>query len=92
MTLTVRQHRDAAALKDGLLLVDGQWRQARAGRTCTHHPATGEAVGDFAVAVAVVEDVDDAVRAARRAFDESPWPTIRAELKTMLLPLTDELM
>ena len=27
MTLTVRQHRDDAALKEGLLLVDGQWRQ-----------------------------------------------------------------
>ncbi|MEV0703141.1 aldehyde dehydrogenase family protein [Saccharopolyspora sp. NPDC050389] len=84
MALTVRQHLDAAALKDGLLLVDGQWRQARAGRAWTHHhPATGEAVGDFAVADA--DDVDDAVRAARRAFDESPWPTIRAGERVRLL-------
>ncbi|MGP4019610.1 aldehyde dehydrogenase family protein [Saccharopolyspora sp. 5N708] len=84
MALTVRQHCDAVALKDGLLLVDGQWQQARAGRTWTHHhPATGEAVGDFAVAAA--EDVDDAVRAARRAFDDSPWPTIRAGQRIRLL-------
>ncbi|MEV0084366.1 aldehyde dehydrogenase family protein [Saccharopolyspora sp. NPDC050642] len=84
MALTVRQHLDAAALKDGLLLVDGQWRQARAGRTWTHHhPATGEAIGDFAVADA--DDVDDAVRAARRAFDEGPWPTIRAGERVRLL-------
>ncbi|MCI2418061.1 aldehyde dehydrogenase family protein [Saccharopolyspora sp. K220] len=84
MALTVRQHCDAVALKEGLLLVGGQWQQARAGRTWTHHhPATGEAVADFAVAAA--EDVDDAVRAARRAFDESPWPTIRAGERARLL-------
>ncbi|MEV6232501.1 aldehyde dehydrogenase family protein [Saccharopolyspora shandongensis] len=84
MALTVRQHLDAAALKDGLLLVDGQWRQARASRTWTHHhPATGEAIGDFAVADA--DDVDDAIRAARRAFDEGPWSSTRAGERSRLL-------
>ncbi|MDA3628389.1 aldehyde dehydrogenase family protein [Saccharopolyspora sp. WRP15-2] len=84
MALTVQQHRDAAGLKDGLLLVDGQWRQARAGRTWTHHhPATGETIGE--IAVADVEDVDEAVRAARRAFDESPWPTMRVGERSRLL-------
>jgi len=33
-------------------------------------------VGSFAVAGA--QDVDDAVRAARRGFDEGPWPRTRA--------------
>ena len=48
-----------------------------AGRAWSHtHPATGEQVASFPVAGAA--DVDLAVRAARRAFDEGPWPRVRA--------------
>jgi aldehyde dehydrogenase (NAD+) len=84
MTLTLRARRDEVGLRDGGLLVDGTWRQAASGETWTHHhPATGEAIGEFPVAG--VSDVDDAVRAARRAFDEGSWPTSRATTRIQAL-------
>lgn len=84
MTLTVKPHRDEVGLKDGQLLVDGAWCPAADGATWTHrHPASGEEIGSFAVAGQ--SDVDRAVRAARRAFDEGPWPRSRATERIRLL-------
>ncbi len=59
------------------LFIDGQWREpARGASLDVRNPAT-EAV--FAQAAAgTAEDVDAAVRAARRAFDEGPWPRMTA--------------
>src|SRR5438445_8854716 len=55
------------------MLIDGKWVEAASGRTFeTPNPATGEVLAR--VAAAGPEDVDRAVRAARRAFDEGPWP------------------
>ena len=55
------------------LLVDGEFVDARSGKTfATHDPATGEVLAHLAEADA--PDVDIAVRAARRAFDTGPWP------------------
>jgi acyl-CoA reductase-like NAD-dependent aldehyde dehydrogenase len=54
------------------LLIDGQFVPAASGETFpTYNPATNEVIGY--VARASREDVDRAVRAARRAFDEGPW-------------------
>jgi aldehyde dehydrogenase (NAD+) len=76
VTLSIARHVASAGRTDGLLLVGGTWR-AGSGDTWTHHhPATGEAVGSFAVATAA--DVDAAVAAARAAFDAGPWPRFRA--------------
>jgi aldehyde dehydrogenase (NAD+) len=84
VTLTLRPHRDEVGLKDGQLLVDGGWRPAGDGATWTHrHPATGEEIGSFAVAAE--SDVDAAVRSARRAFDDGPWPRSRATERIQLL-------
>ena len=84
MTLTVAAHRESIGLTDGLLSVDGEWRPARDGATWEHrHPATGEVVGSIAVAAAV--DVDEAVRASRRAFDDGPWPRTRAGARIRVL-------
>jgi aldehyde dehydrogenase (NAD+) len=84
MAISIKPWRDAAGLAEERLLVDGNWIAAGDGRTWTHHhPATGEDVGDFAVAG--VEDVDRAVRAARRAFDEGPWPRTRANERIRVL-------
>lgn len=84
MTLTLRARRDEVGLKDGQLLVDGKWRPAADGATWTHrHPATGEPIGEFPVATA--SDVDDAVRAARRAFDDGDWPRSRASTRIQAL-------
>ena len=55
------------------LYIDGAWTDGTGGRTWSvTNPATGEHMED--VAVASAEDVDLAVGAARRAFDEGPWP------------------
>ncbi|MFD5826422.1 aldehyde dehydrogenase family protein [Lentzea sp. NPDC060358] len=75
MTLTVQPHRETLGLKDGRLLIGGEFRETD--ETWTHHhPATGEEIGSFAVASE--KDVDAAVRAARKAFDEGTWPRARA--------------
>ena len=54
------------------MLIDGRLRTARSGRTFgVVNPATEETIG--VVADAGPEDLDDAVAAARRAFDETDW-------------------
>ena len=54
------------------LLIDGQWIEAASGKTFpTFNPATGEILGY--VADGDKEDIDRAVRAARKAFDQGPW-------------------
>ena len=59
------------------LLIDGQWVPARSGKTFeTINPATEEPIAQVAEADAA--DVEAAVRAARRAFDEGPWPRLDA--------------
>lgn len=59
------------------LYIDGQWTASSGDEILeVHNPATEELIGT--VPQATVEDVDRAVRAARRAFDEGPWPTMSA--------------
>jgi len=77
MVASIKPYADDLALGDGRMLIGGEWVAAAAGTTWSHtHPATGERVASFPVAGAA--DVDLAVRAARRAFDEGPWPRVRA--------------
>lgn len=65
------------------MLIDGKWVEAASGKTFeTLNPATGEVLAR--VAEGDAEDIDRAVRAARRAFDSGPWgrstPVERARL------------
>jgi len=84
MVASIKPHRDEIGLSDGLMLIDGEWRPAQSGETWSHiHPATGEEVASFPIAGPV--DVDSAVRAARRAFDEGPWPRARANERIRVL-------
>jgi aldehyde dehydrogenase (NAD+) len=84
MVASIKPHRDELGLGDGLMLIDGRWTAAAAGTTWNHrHPATGEEVASFPVAGPA--DVDLAVRAARRAFDEGPWPRARANERIRVL-------
>src|ERR1700733_4270616 len=77
MVASIKPHRDEAGLTDGQLLIDGTWGPSLTEQTWTHsHPATGEDVASFPIAGP--DDVDRAVLAARRAFDEGPWPKTRA--------------
>lgn len=55
--------------------IDGAWRKAKSDRTFDIvSPHSEELIGR--VPAASREDIDDAVAAARRAFDEGPWPRL----------------
>ncbi|MFD0900639.1 aldehyde dehydrogenase [Actinomadura sediminis] len=56
---------------DDAIFVAGTWRRGRGAPVETRDPATGRVIGRFHGAS--VEDVDEAVRAGRRAVDESGW-------------------
>jgi acyl-CoA reductase-like NAD-dependent aldehyde dehydrogenase len=58
------------------LFIDGQWRPSEEGRTFTLVDSSTE-IEIGRVAEASVSDVDLAVAAARRAFDEGPWPRMK---------------
>jgi aldehyde dehydrogenase (NAD+) len=63
-----------AAVGEERMLIDGELRTARSGRTFeVVNPATEETIG--VVADGGPEDLDDAIAAARRAFDETGWST-----------------
>jgi aldehyde dehydrogenase (NAD+) len=84
MVASIKPHRDEVGLADEEMLIDGRWTAALAGQTWNHrHPATGEDVASFPIAAA--EDVGLAVLAARRAFDEGPWPRTRASERIRVL-------
>src|SRR5271154_1171763 len=59
------------------LFIDGRWADAASGRTFeTPNPATGETLARIAEGGA--EDINRAVKAARRAFEEGPWSRMTA--------------
>jgi len=54
------------------MLIDGKWVEAASGKTfTTYDPATEEPLAE--IAAGDKEDVERAVRAARRAFEGGPW-------------------
>ncbi|TYL49781.1 aldehyde dehydrogenase family protein [Nocardioides sp. BGMRC 2183] len=66
------------------LLIDGNWREASDGGTRTIRcPADGSEVG--VVPEATAQDAAEAIRAARRAFDDGTWPTTPAPERAALL-------
>ena len=72
------------------LLVDGKLVEAQSGRTFQNiNPATEEVLGD--VADAGRQDMDTAIAAARRAFDETDWSTNHKFRQQCLLQLQDAL-
>ncbi|HEY4928030.1 MAG TPA: aldehyde dehydrogenase [Acidimicrobiales bacterium] len=65
---------DEAVIGEERLLIDGELRPSRSGATFeTVNPATGEVLGVAADGSA--EDLDEAIGAARRAFDGTGWST-----------------
>ena len=66
------------------MLIDGKQVPAGSGKTvAVYNPATGGAIAD--VPAADGADVDFAVAAARRAFDEGRWAKIRPSQRGRIL-------
>ncbi|KAJ3699292.1 hypothetical protein LUZ61_002997 [Rhynchospora tenuis] len=84
----------AAAIEDPLappvkvnytqLLIDGKFVDSASGKTFpTLDPRTGEVIAH--VQEGDAEDINRAVRAARKAFDEGPWPRMTAYERSRIL-------
>lgn len=71
------------------LFIDGQFVESLSQKTFdTYNPATGEVLA--AVYEAGPEDIDRAVKAARKAFDQGPWSKMgTAERSRLMYKLAD---
>ena len=75
MTITLDKRVDDFIATDRKLFIDGEWVDAASGRSfVTPNPATGDTLAT--VAEGDAEDIDRAVRAASRAFEDGPWATM----------------
>ena len=73
------------------LYIDGRWRDAADGKTRpTINPATEGVTAEIPMATAA--DVDDAILAARRAFDTGPWPRMSGHERGKVLLRAAEIM
>ena len=75
------------------MLINGKWVSAASGKTFpTYNPATGEVLAQ--IAEGDREDIEQAVRAARKAFDGGPWrkmtPSERGRLLWKLSDLLEQ--
>src|SRR2546429_7359927 len=98
MTVTLDRNVEQFIGAPRQLFINGQWADAASGKTfATPNPATGETLANIAEGDA--EDIDRAVRAARRAFEEGPWSRMTASergriiwrIGDLILEHTDEL-
>ncbi|MDT7791147.1 MAG: aldehyde dehydrogenase, partial [Mycobacterium sp.] len=73
------------------LFIGGKWIEPSSAEVIeVHSPATGEPVGKVPMAVAA--DVDAACAAARKAFDEGPWPHMSPHERAAVLGAAVKLM
>ena len=98
MTVTLDRNVEQFISAPRQLFINGQWTDAASGKTfATPEPATGDTLAN--VAEGDAEDIDRAVRASRRAFEEGPWSRMTASergriiwrIGDLILEHTDEL-
>ena len=98
MTVTLDRNVEEFIATPRQLFINGQWSDAASGKTFeTPDPATGETLARIAEGDA--EDINRAVTAARKAFEEGPWsrmtPSDRGrivwKIGDLILEHTDEL-
>ena len=66
------------------MLINGQWVAAKSGKTFpTYDPSTGEVLAK--IAEGDKADIDEAVKAARAAFDKGPWRRMTASERGKLM-------
>src|SRR2546429_9895614 len=76
----------ATVLKRAELFIDGKWVSGGGDEVeSVRNPATGKVIA--MVPKGTAEDVEQAVSAARRAYEETWWETIPSERSEMLLEL-----
>lgn len=82
---------DAERNAERRLMIDGRLRESRSGETFENiSPATGGVIG--VTTAADRDDMNEAIGAARRAFDETSWSTDRALRRRVLMQLHDALL
>jgi acyl-CoA reductase-like NAD-dependent aldehyde dehydrogenase len=78
-------------MREYKLFVDGEFVEAASGQTFeTRNPSDGSVIAE--VARAGREDIERAVTAARRAFDEGPWPSMTPRDRSQILLRMTELL
>ncbi|MBV8990634.1 MAG: aldehyde dehydrogenase family protein, partial [Solirubrobacterales bacterium] len=89
---TVEKEAESFLHSSHKLLIDGQWVEAASGKTYTTlNPATEEVLAE--VAHGEAEDVERAVKAARKAFaDDSPWRRMNASDRGRIIWKISELI
>src|SRR5918992_2857351 len=65
------------------LFIDGSYVEAAGGELETLNPATNDILAE--VAAGGAEDIDRAVQAAHRAFEEGPWPRMKVAERAKVL-------
>ncbi len=90
MSISVATVRDELGVRPGRLLVDGKWLDWDGETFEQLHPASNEVMTSFPVAGQ--RGVDLAVAAARKAFDDGPWPRMPAQdRKRVLQPVIERI-
>src|SRR5579884_2185808 len=88
--MTTTSEAPATVSGETRMLIGGKLVEARSGRTFDNlNPATEEVLGQ--VADAGHEDMEDAIAAARRAFDETGWSTDKGLRQRCLTQLQEAL-
>src|SRR5262249_14694717 len=84
-----RTREDPKMTTNRKMLINGEWADAATGATyAVPNPATEESVGH--APDATVDDMRRAIGAARRAFDDGPWPrSTREERARALLRIAE---
>jgi acyl-CoA reductase-like NAD-dependent aldehyde dehydrogenase len=78
-------------MREHKLFIDGEFVDSLSGQTFeTRSPSDGSVSGH--VARAGREDVERAVAAARKAFDDGPWPSMRPQERSAILVRMAELL
>lgn len=73
------------------LLINGVWKEAMTGETfAVENPANADTL--TSVSAGAAADIDDAVSAARTAFDQGPWKTMTPSDRSKLIMKLADLM
>src|SRR5687767_12163225 len=83
-TATAPSMAKSVKVRQTKMLIDGKWVDSASGKTFeTINPSTGDVIAK--VAEGDKADVDKAVKAARKAFEQGPWKKMSARERGRLM-------